>query len=251
MPPAALQFVARSTAPAQTRPGQTIDVTLDVRNGGGSPFVLDPAASRITVTDGTDTMTGLATGAPFTLAPSATATLHFPALPVPAAMASQPYRIDLSLQGTEWGLAGTVPVSSPDSEIVVLEPVAAIQARSIDTAPPVQIAAGGPPARVWGIELQPLAATGSATGDSVRSVAITVLTDGSTGLAPSGAVVSVALRNRAGTLLAQSTPLSGAPNPVTLDLPTPFALGNAPESLFVEAAFRGHGRAASPSGSAA
>jgi hypothetical protein len=236
--PAALQYVARSTAPSQTRPGQTIDATLDVRNGGGSPFVLDPAASRITVTDGTDTMTGPGSGAPFALGPGTTATLTFPALSVPAAMASQPYRVDLTLQGTEWGLAGAVPVSSPDSEIVVLQPVAAIQARAIDALAPVQIAAGGAPIRVWGVELEPLAATGSATGDSVRSVAITVLTDGSAAATPSGAVSAIALRDRSGTLLAQSALSPGAPNPILLSLATPFALGNAPESLFVEAAFR-------------
>ncbi len=238
MQPAALAFVARSTAPSQTRPGQTIDVTLDVRNAGGSPFTLDPASSRITVTDGTDTMTGLATGAPVTLPPSGTATLSFPSLSVPAAMASQPYRVDLSLQGTEWGLAGTRAVSSPESEFVVLDPLAAIQARGVDTAPPVQVAAGGAPVRVWGVELTPLAATGSSTADSLRSVAITVLTDGSASPAPAGPVASISLRNAAGTLLAQATPAAAAPNPVTLTLNPAIALGNAPESLFVEVAFR-------------
>ena len=237
MPPAVLAFVARSTAPSQTRPGQTIDVTLDVRNTGGSSFTLDPAASRMTVTDGTDTMTGLATGAPIALAPSATTTLSFPSVSVPAAMASQPYRVDLALQGTEWGLAGTAPVSSPDSELVVLDPLAAIQARAVDVAPPIQVAAGGAPVRVWGLELVPLAATGSAVADSLRSVAITVLRDGSAGPAPAGAVSSIVLRDGAGTLLAQSTPGASAPNPVRLTLAPPIALGNAPESLFVEAAF--------------
>ncbi len=238
MPPAALTFVARSTAPGQTRPSQTIDVTLDVRNGGGSPFVLDPASSRLTVTDGTDVMTGPGAGAAFTLSPGAGATLTFPGLTVPAAMASQPYRVDLDLRGTEWGLAGAVQVASPDSEIVVLEPLAAIQARGIDAAPPVQVAPGGAPVRVWGVELTPLAATGSATGDSLLSIAITVLTDGSAGTAPAGALSAVALRDRNGTLLAQSAPAPGASNPLPLVLSPARSLGSAPESLFIEVTFR-------------
>lgn len=235
MAPAALQYVARSTAPAQTRPGQTIDVTLNVRNSGGSPFVLDPGASSLTVTDGTDVMTGFATGAPFTLAPSGQATLSFPSLSVPGSMASQPYRVDLSLQGTEWGLATTASVSSPDSEIVVLDALAGIQARALDVAPPVQVAPGAPPVRVWGLELTPLAAMGSATADSLRSIAITVLTDGSAGGAPNGAVASIAIRNSLGTLMAQSVP--GGSNPVQLLFQPPVELQNAPESLFVTASF--------------
>src|SRR6185295_10803896 len=225
-------------APSQTRPGQTIDMTLDVRNAGGSPFTLDPAASRIVVTDGTDVMTGFAAGPPFTLPPSGTATLSFPNLSVPSAMASQPYRVDLALQGTEWGLAGTVAATSPDSELVVLDPVAGIQARAVDTAPPVQVAPGSPPVRVWGLELTPLAATGSAIADSLRSIAITVLKDGSSSPAPDGATASIALRDRLCAVLAQATPGPGAPNPVLLTITPPLALGNAPESLFVEVSFR-------------
>jgi hypothetical protein len=208
---------------------------LSVRNGGGSPFVLDPAVSSLTVTDGTDVMTGFAAGAQFTLAPSAQATLSFPSLSIPGSMASQPYRVDLSLQGTEWGLATTAAVSSPDSELVVLDPLAGIQVRAVDTAPPVQVAPGTPPVRVWGLELAPLAAIGSATADSLRSVAITVLTDGSAGIAPNGAVASILVRDRTGTLLAQATP--GTSNPVVLTLAPPIELVNAPESLFVEASF--------------
>ena len=237
MPPAALQYVARTTAPSQTRPGQAIDVTLDVRNAGGSAFVLDPATSRLSVTDGADLMTGLASGSAFPLAPGATATLSFPGLTVPAAFASQGYRVDLALQGTEWGLAGSVAVSSPDSEMVVLAPLAAIQARAIDTAAPVQIAPGGPPARVWGIELTPLAVTGSATGDSLRSVAITVLTDGSPATPPGGSIASLALRDRFGSLLAQATPAAGAPNPILLTIAPALAMGVAAESLFIDAGF--------------
>jgi len=238
MAPAALQFVGRSTSPSQTRPGQTIDVTLDVRNAGGSPFVLSPAASRLTVTDGVDVMTGLGSGSAFSLAPGAAATVTFPALSVPSSMASQPYRVDLTLQGTEWGLGGSAAVSSPDSELVVLEALAAIQARAIDTAPPIQVATGSAPARVWGIELQALAATGSATGDSLRSVAITVLTDGSAGPAPAGSIASIALRDRFGALLVRAVPTPVSANPILLTIAPALAMGGAPESLFIDAAFR-------------
>jgi hypothetical protein len=238
MAPAALQFVGRSTSPSQTRPGQTTDVTLDVRNAGGSPFVLDPSASRLTVTDGVDVMTGLGSGSAFSLSPGTAATITFPSLGVPSSMASQPYRVGLTLQGTEWGLGGSAAVSSPDSELVVLEALAAIQTRAIDVAPPIQVAPGGAPARVWGIELQALAATGSATGDSLRSVGITVLTDGSAGPAPAGSIASIALRDRFGALLAQVVPAPGAPNPILLPIAPALAMAGAPESLFIDAAFR-------------
>ena len=238
MAPASPQYVGRSTVPTQTRPGQTIDVTLDVRNAGGSPFVLDPQSSRLAVTDGVDVMTGLASGSAFTLGPGALATLTFPGMAVPASMASQPYRVSLTLQGTEWGLGGSAAVVSPDSELVVLEPLAAIQARAIDTAPPVQVAPGGASSRVWGVELQALAATGSATGDSLRSIAVTVLTDGSSAPPPQGALVSIALRDRFGALLVQVSPAPGAPNPILLPIAPALAMGGAPESLFVHAAFR-------------
>jgi len=166
------------------------------------------------------------------------ATLAFPGVAVPAAMASQPYRVDVSIQGTEWGFAGSGAVSSPDSEIVVLEPLAAVQVRGIDSIPPVQVAASGAPVRVWGVELFPLAITGSSTGDSLRSVALTVVSDGSAGTAPAASIVSIALRDRAGALLALSAPSPGAPNPIALVLASPLFMGGAPESLFVEAAFR-------------
>ena len=238
MQPAALQYVARSTLPSQTRPGQTIDITLDVRNGGGSPFVLDPSTSSVTVTDGVDVMTGLATGAAFTLGQGNTATLSFPGVTVPASMASQPYRVDLMLQGTEWGLPGIANVSSPDSELIVLEALAAIQARAIDTATATQVSPGGAPVRVWGVELTALATTGSATGDSLQSIAITVLSDGSAGTPPAVSVASIVLRDRSGTLLAQIAPAPGAPNPIILTVSPPLGMGTAPESVFVEAAFR-------------
>src|SRR5207249_325253 len=145
----------------------------------------------------------------------------FPALSIPAAMASQPYRVDLTLQGTEWGLATSAAVTSPDSEVVVLDPLAGLEARSLDTTPPVQVSPGSPPVRVWGLTLTPLAAVGTATSDSLRSVAITVLTDGSAAAAPAGMVASIALRDQTGTLLAQAAPAASASNPVTLTLAPP------------------------------
>jgi hypothetical protein len=192
----------------------------------------------LTVTDGADVITGFASGAPVALAASGQITLSFPGLVVPSSMASQPYRVALAVQGTEWGLAGTAAISSPDSEIVVLDQLAAIQVRGIDTVTPLQVTPGGPPITVWGLELTPLAAVGTSTRDSLRSVAFTVLTDGSAGAFPAGTVTSLALRDRAGTLLAQIAPASGAANPVTLTLATPLIMTGASESLFVEVAFR-------------
>jgi hypothetical protein len=153
-------------------------------------------------------------------------------------MASQPYRVDLALQGVEWGLARGISVTSPDSEVVVLDPLAGLDARSLDTSPPAQVSPGSPPVRVWGLSLTPLAAVGSAASYSLRSVAITVLTDGSASPAPAGAVASIALRDGAGTLLAQTVPGPSASNPVVLTLAPPITLGNAAESLYVEATFR-------------
>jgi len=219
-------------------PGADIDVTLDVRNGGGSPFVLDPASSRITVSDGTDVMTGLASGSAITLAPSASATLNL-SFTLGAGRHGEPaLPRGFGAPGNRMGPGRDRRGHLSDSEIVVLTPLAAIQARGIDTSAPVQVARGGAPVRVWGVELTPLAATGSATGDSLRSVAVTVLTDGSAGAAPGGAVSSIALRDRNGALLAQSAPAPGRPNPVTLVLSPPVALGSAPESLFLEVSFR-------------
>ena len=238
MPPAVLQFVARSTTPSEVRPGQTVDFTLGLRNTGGSPFAIDPAQTRLSASDGSEIMTGLASGAAFVLGPSAQATLTFPGVLVPAAMASQPYRLDLAIAGTEWGLAANAAATSPDSELVVLGQLSAIQVRGIDTAVPVQVASGGPSIRAWGLELTPLVQAGVSTRDSLASVAITVLADGSPGVPPASSVSSISLRDRAGALLAQGTPSPGAPNPLTLSLSQPLIMAGGAESLFVEIAFR-------------
>lgn len=232
-PPSALQFVAGSAAPHETRPGDSIDLSLEIQNVGGSPFVLDPAASRFAVSDGVDVMTAGSSGAPFTLAPGARATLVFAGVAVPAAMASQAYPIELDVRGSEWGAPESVSVSSPGGELVILEAPVAIQVRALDAAAPVQVAPGGPPIRAWGLELTPLLQTGSSTRDSVRSVAITVLADGSSAAAPGSAVAAIALRDAAGVLRAQAVS-PGPSNPVTLDLNPPLILTSAPESLFVE-----------------
>lgn len=237
MPPALLQFVARSTAPGQVRPGQTVDLALDVRNNGGSPFVIDPAQTSFSLSDGSEIMTGFASGATLALAPSARATLLFPGILVPAAMASQPYRVDLAIRGTEWALAASAAATSPDSELTVLGELAAIQVRGVDSAVPVQLARGGPPIRAWGLELTPLVQTGVSTRDSLTSVAITIVADGSTSVPPASSVSSISLRDRVGTLLAQGAPPPGAPNPFTLSLNQPLIMGIGAESLFVDVAF--------------
>ena len=238
MPPALLQVVARSTAPSQVRPGQTVDLTLVLRNTGGSPFVVDPAQTRFTLSDGSEVMTGLASGPAFLLAPSTQAALAFAGVLVPAAMASQPYRVGLAVGGTEWALAASAAATSPDSELTVLGQLAGIQVRGVDAAVPVQLARGGPPRRVWGLELTPLVQTGVSTKDSLTSVAITIVADGSTSAPPASSVSSISLRDPAGALLAQGAPPPGAPNPFTLNLTQPLILTNGAESLFIDVAFR-------------
>jgi hypothetical protein len=207
-----------------------------VQNNGGSPFVIDPAQTSFRLSDGSEIMTGFASGAG-ALAPSAKATLLFPGVLVPAAMASQPYRVDLAIRGTEWALAASAAATSPDSELTVLGELAAIQVRGIDSAVPVQLARGGPPIRAWGLELTPLVQTGVSTRDSLTSVAITIVADGSTSVPPASSVSSISLRDRVGTLLAQGAPPPGAPNPFTLSLSQPLVMGIGAESLFVDVAF--------------
>ena len=65
-----------------------------------------------------------------------------------------------------------------------------------------------------------------------------MLTDGSAGAAPAGSVTSIALRDRLGALLVQVVPAPGAPNPILLPIAPALAMGGAPESLFIDAAFR-------------
>ena len=237
-PPAALLFVAGSTSPALARAGSTVDFTLQVRNAGGSPFTLDPATSRLTVSDGVDVMTALSAGAPFVLAPGAAAILSFPGTAIPVGMASQVYRVDLALQGSEWGLPESASAVSPDGEFTLLDPAAAIQVRGMDAGAPIQVAPGAGPTRVWGLEFTPLTPPGATSRSSLTTLRLSVSIDGQAGVSPAAAVASIALRDPSGTILAQAAPLPGAPNPVTLSLPAALSLAGGAESLFVEIALQ-------------
>ena len=57
-PPAALLYVGGSTAPDTIRAGQTVTLTATIRNNGGSPYRLDPAATRLLVSDNVESAIG-------------------------------------------------------------------------------------------------------------------------------------------------------------------------------------------------
>jgi hypothetical protein len=234
MAPAVPAFVAGSTAPDTVRAGQTYDLTVSVRNDGGSPVTIDPAASRLTMTDGVEQVVANGSGAAFVLASGNQASISFPSAVFPAALASQPYPVTLLLTTTEWGLGGTTTVVSPPSEILVREPADAIQVRDLDAAAPVQVAPGSTGIRAWGLEVTPLVPAGGVTSAHLTSIRLTVVTDGGTGIPPSATVASIALRDAAGTLLAQAA--TGAGNPVDLTLAAPVALTAGAESLWIEVA---------------
>jgi hypothetical protein len=235
-PPSAVVFVAGSTQPRIASAGSTVDLAVEVENLGGSPFLLDPAASRLELSDGVEQVAAPGSGAPVALAPGARVALSFPAAALPGALASQPYAVALTLQGVEWGQVESVLVTSPPGEISVLEPVAAIQARGLDTAAPVQAAPGSFPGAAWGIELTPLAAPGTGVQVTLNEVRVTVLADGAPAASPGALLGSLALRDAAGTLLAQVAP--GAANPVALVLPGGRPLGASPESLLLDLSLR-------------
>jgi hypothetical protein len=235
-PPAALAYVAGSTAPDTVRAGQTVAVTAVITNGGGSAFLVDPSSTRLLVTDGVESAAATASGAPFTLAPSASATLAFPAVSFPAALASQPYPVRLTVAGSEWGQPESVAVVSPPGEIDVVEPVPAVQVRGLSGGAPVQVAAEAGPVALWTLELQPLLPPGGSASAHVNSLALTVLADGAPAASPSAALLDVTLRDSQGALLAQAAP--GASNPVTLVLAAPFPLSGAPATLSVEVTVR-------------
>jgi len=232
MPPAALQFVAGSTLPDTVRAGQTYDLSVSVRNGGGSPITVDPAASRLTLTDGVEQVVAIGSGAQLIIAPGAAAVLAFPATAFPAALASQGYPVALVLSTSEWSLADSATVLSPPSEILVREAADAIQVRALDAKAPVQVAPGDVNVRAWGLELTPLVPSGGVTSAHLAAVRVTVLTDGGAALPPGATIASIALRDAAGSVLAQSTP--GGVNPVDLPLATPALLAGSPESLWVD-----------------
>lgn len=235
-PPSALAFVAGSTLPDTVRAGQTYDLTLTVQNNGGSAFTIDPATSRLVVSDGVEQAMGLGAGAPIALGPGGQTALSFPGVAFPAALASQPYPVALALQGSEWGLADSASVVSPPSEMFVIEPAAGVQVRSLDAGAPIQVAAGAT-ARTWALEVTPIVPPGGVTSAHLTNVRLTVLADGSGAGAPSAVLASVALRDPAGTLLAQTAAAAG--NPVTLTLSSPLALTSGAESLYVEVSVSG------------
>jgi len=85
---------------------------------------------------------------------------------------------------------------------------------------------------LWGVELTPLVPTGSATSARLHALRLRVIADGSEAPSAVANVASITLRDRVGTLLAQSP--GGVPNPVRLDLVPPLALSSRSESLWVE-----------------
>ena len=233
LPKAQLRYVAGSTNPDTVRAGDTHDLTLSLANDGGSPLLVNPAASRLLVSDGVESAIALGAGAPFTLGPGTTAVLSFPGTAFPLALASQPYPVSLVVKGSEWGLADSATVASPMGEVVVAEPAAAVQVRGLDAGAPVQAAPGVQDVRLLGLEMTPLVGgAGGVASAHLTTLRVRVLTDGSEAESPSTSVSSIVLRGAAGALLAQATP--GSANPVVLALNPPLPLGQGAESLYVE-----------------
>ena len=230
--PALLAFVAGSTSPDTIRAGQTVTISAAVRNDGGSPFLLDPAATRLVVTDNVESAAGFATGAPFSLAPGAQAALSFPSVAFPAALASQPYPVALEVTGSEWGLAVGVTLGSPSGEIRIVEPAAALQVRAIDPGAPKQAASGAGALRLWSLEFDPLVPVGGAASTRLESVALTLLVDGVAAAVPGGAVTLLEVRDAGGTLLAQTVPTVA--NPVSLLFTPPIDLSVGAVTLFLD-----------------
>jgi hypothetical protein len=235
--PSALAYVAGSVAPDTVRAGETHDVTLLVRNDGGSPFTLDPAASRLTLTDGVEQVAAPGAGAPFSLDPAAQATLSFPATAFPAALASQPYPVTLVLHGTEWGHPDSATVASAGPAIAVIEEAAAIQVRAFDVDAPAQVAAGAADVRLWGIELTPLVPAGTTTAARLHALRLRVVADGTEAPSAVANLAAITVRAPSGAILAQAP--GGVPNPVRLDFVPPIALSSAAESLLVDVTLSG------------
>ena len=230
--PASLSYVAGSTAPDTIRAGQTVTITAAIRNNGGSPYLLDPAATRLLVTDNVESAIGFATGAPFLLAPGAQATLTFPSVAFPSALASQPYPVALDVAGGEWSLASNVTVTSPAGEIRLVEPAAALQVRAVDPGAPKQAASGAASLRLWSLVFDPLVPVGGAASTRLESVSLTLLLDGAPTVTPGGAVTLIEARDVGGALLAQTIP-AGA-NPVTLLFTPAIDLSAGPVTLFFD-----------------
>ncbi|HET9950992.1 MAG TPA: hypothetical protein VFS09_04265 [Candidatus Eisenbacteria bacterium] len=231
-PPAALAYVAGSASPDTVRAGQTVTLVASIRNDGGSPFLLDPASTRLTISDGVESAAGFATGAPFTLAPGAQAALTFPAVAFPSALASQPYPVTIVANGTEWTAAESATLASPAGEVRVVEPAAAIQVSAADPGAPKQAAAGAGALRLWSLTFDPLVPVGGAASTRLESVALTVLADGAPAATPGGIVSTIEARDAGGALLAQVVP-AGA-NPATLLFAAPIDLSSGPVTLFLD-----------------
>lgn len=213
-PPAVLSYVAGSTAPDTVRAGQTVTITASIRNDGGSPYLVDPAATRFVVTDNVETASGFASGSPFLLSPGAQAALTFASVAFPSALASQPYPVSLEVAGTEWSLASDVTAVSPPGEIRIVEPAVALQVRGIDPGAPTQAAAGAAALRLWSLEFDPLVPAGGASSTRLESVSLTLLVDGAVAGASGGAITLIEARDAGGALLAQAVP--AAANPIAL-----------------------------------
>jgi hypothetical protein len=235
--PASLAFVAGSTSPSTVRAGEVYDVTVAVRNEGGSPFLLDPAASRLSLTDGVEAVTALGAGAAQVVPSGGQATLYFPAADFPASLASQAYPVSLVLYGSEWSWPESTTVPSPAGEIMVREPAAAVQVRGFDVPGPIQVAPGSTALSIWGLEVTPLLPPGGVTTAQLTSVRLTALVDGTRASSPGTTLASIALRDPAGALLAQAAP-AGA-NPVALTLPAPLSVSSGADTLYVEVAVQG------------
>ncbi|HSQ60303.1 MAG TPA: hypothetical protein VLT84_07705, partial [Acidobacteriota bacterium] len=231
-PPASLAYVAGSASPDTVRAGQTVAMTAAVRNDGGSPFVVDPAATRLTVSDGVEIAIGLAAGAPFVLAPAAQATLAFPSVAFPGALASQPYPVALVVHGTEWALAESASVVSPAGELRIVEPAAAVQVTSLDVGAPVQAAAGAGALRIWGLRFETLVPSGGAASTRLESLALTVLADGTPAAVPNALVAAIEVRDAGGALLAQAAP--GASGTVPLLFAPPLDLSSGAGPLYLD-----------------
>lgn len=232
-PPASLAYVPASASPDTVRAGQTIPMTAAVRNGGGSPFVVDPAATRLTVTDGVESAVAFAAGAPFILAPGAQATLAFPSVAFPAALASQPYPVSLTVHGTEWARPESAAVVSPPGELRVVEPAAAVQVSSLDVGAPVQAAAGAGALRIWGLRFETLVPSGGAASTRLESLALTILAEGAPATSPNGLVAAIEVRDAGGALVAQAVPGASGPAVLLFAPPIDLSLGALPLYLDV------------------
>ncbi|MGE5180146.1 MAG: hypothetical protein ACM3PF_13745 [Bacteroidota bacterium] len=235
--PARIVYVGGSTTPDTVRAGATLPLAATVRNDGGSPFMVDPAAATLLVSDGVESAVATASGAPFALAPGASAPLAFASVAFPAAFASQAYPVALTVRGTEWGLAESLAVVSPAGELRVIEPAPALQVRALDPGAPIQAAPDGAAVPLWRLELRPLVPPGGSSSAHLLAVSFTVLVDGAVASDPAATLAAITLRDSLGAVLAQAAP--AASGKTTLVLAAPLALTGPPATVDVQIAIRG------------